>query len=344
MRAVVFAGNGVVRVGTVPDPVPRQPTDAVVRVRRASICGTDLHAIAHPEHLPVGFVLGHEFVGEIVQVGPGVRGLSVGDLVVGADFTACGRCWWCRRGCHWECPERRFFGTGSAYGPPLPGAQAELVLVPYADVVLHPVPAGVSLDAAIFLGDALATGYAAVQRAELRTGDAVAVVGGGPVGQLTSLAAQACGAGPVIVVEPVESRRRLAAANGALATDLDTARAMVNDVTGGRGADAVIDAVGGPAGLSTALGLVRARGNVVSAGVHRDREWPLPVGRAFAAELTLRFVIGDLMRDRDALCALLFSGLVDPTVVASEIVQLDAVPEAYARMADRRTLKPLVVI
>lgn len=342
MKAVVFAGAGRVRVENVADPALEAPTDAIVRVQRAAICGTDLHSIARPEHLPEGFVLGHEFVGHIVELGAGVRGHRVGDRVAGADYTACGSCWWCRRGDHWECDERRFFGTGSAFGAPLAGAQAELVRVPYADTVLRYVPDEMSADAAVLLGDGLATAHAAVQRGTPRPGDTVAVVGGGPVGQLVSLAAQACGAGVVIVVEPVASRRDLAAAEGALGVAPDDARAMVDRVTEGRGADLVIDAVGAPTGLGIAYGLTRRRGTVVSVGVPADASWPLPVEGAFAGELSLRFVIGNLMRDGDELVRLVGSGAIDPTVVASEIIHISDAPQAYQRMTDRRTLKALM--
>lgn len=344
MRAVVFAGEGRVRVASVPDPAVEAPTDVLVRVRRAAVCGTDLHVVAHPTGLPEGFVLGHEFVGEVVDLGAGVQACRRGDLVVGADFTSCGRCWWCRRGDHWECADRAFFGTGTAFGPALPGAQAELVRVPHADTVLQQVPAGVPVDAAVFLGDTLATGYAAVQRAALHPGDTIAVIGGGPVGQLTSLAAQACGAGIVVLVEPVAARRELAAAHGALVSDPDGARVLVDGLTDGRGADAVVDAIGGARGLDTAFALVRRRGRVVSVGVHADAVWDLPVARAFADELTLAFAIGDLARDAGPLLALVRSGAVDPATVVTETVPLDGVPEAYARMAERRTLKSLISV
>ncbi|TCK21431.1 alcohol dehydrogenase catalytic domain-containing protein [Pseudonocardia endophytica] len=344
MRAVEHAGDGAVRVVSVADPEIIDPTDALVRVRRAAVCGTDLHLLAHPEDVPRGTVLGHEFVGEIVQVGSAVSGHAGGDLVVGADFTACGSCWWCRRGDHWECADRQFFGTGTSFGPALQGAQAELVRVPFADTVLRAVPDGVSLDAAVFLGDTLATGYAAVQRAELRPGDTVVVIGGGPVGQLTSLAAQACSAGVVVLVEPVTARRELAATEGAVVAGPDDARRVVDDLTDGRGADAVVDAIGGPRGLETAFSLIRRRGSVVSVGVHTDASWPLPVDRAFADELTVRFAIGDLMRDAEQLTALVRSGAIDPTVVASETVALDQAPDAYRRMSERHTLKSLLTL
>ncbi len=170
------------------------------------------------------------------------------------------------------------------------------------------------------------------------------MIGGGPVGQLTSLAAQAMGAGVIVVVEPVDARRALAAEQGAVAATPDTARAEVDAVTDGRGADAVVDAVGAALGLDLAFALVRRRGTVVSVGVHPDAAWPLPVARAFSDELTLRFVIGDLMRDGDALVALLLSGALDPRVVASATVGLDGVPQAYQDMATRRSLKTLIAL
>jgi threonine dehydrogenase-like Zn-dependent dehydrogenase len=344
VRAVVFDGRGGVRVDTLPDPRIEAPTDALVRVRRAAVCGTDLHLLAHPQGLPEGFVLGHEFAGDVVAVGAEVRSHAVGARVAGADYTACGACWWCRRGDHWECPERQFFGTGAAFGPPLAGSQAELVRVPFADTVLRPVPEDLSLDAAVLLGDTLATGFAAVSRAGLRPGDTVVVVGGGPVGQLTSLAAQACGAGSVVLVEPVASRRQAAAGEGALVAAPDRARELVDRVTDGRGADAVVDAVGGRVGLDTAIDLVRRRGTVVSVGVHPEGGWQMPTDRAFGDELTLRFAIGNLMRDGDSLLALLRSGALDPAVVVDERVPLTEAPEAYQRMRERLTLKALVAL
>lgn len=337
----MVTGPGQVSVASVADPRIQDPGDAIVRVRRAAICGTDLHVVSHATER---FIPGHEFAGEVTETGGTVTAVSAGDLVVGGDYTACGVCWWCLREDHWQCPERRFFGTGAAFGPALDGVQAELVRVPHADMVLRRIPAGVSLDAAVFLGDTLATGYAAVQRAGYRPGDTLVVIGGGPVGQLTSLVAQACAAGIVVLVEPVAARRDFAAANGALAAEPDSARALVDEVTEGRGADAVVDAVGGALGLDTALYLVRRAGTVVSVGVHSEQVWSLPAERAFTDELTIRFAIGDFMRDAQPLSALLRAGVVDPTVVASERVSLDDVPGAYRRMAQRSTLKALVLV
>lgn len=344
MKAVIFAGPNTVEVATVPDPVLAEPTDALVRVSLAGICGTDLHTIAHPRGLEPGAILGHEFVGTVLAVGAAVHTFRPGDRVSAADFTACGRCWWCRAGDHWECAERQFFGTGNAFGPALAGAQAQIVRVPHADIVLHPVPEAVSDESALFFGDVLATGYAAVQRCEIVPGATVAIVGGGPVGQMASLAAQACGAGPVVLVEPVEERRMIAQAHGALIAKPETARHLIDTLTAGRGADAVIEAVGGPRGLDTAMGLVRRRGTVVSVGVHQDPTWPLPVAQAFTDELTVRFVIGNAIRDRDRLSGLVACGAIDPTIVIDHRVSIDDAPSAYEAMAQRRTLKAIIKV
>ncbi|NMO90970.1 alcohol dehydrogenase catalytic domain-containing protein [Actinomycetospora sp. TBRC 11914] len=341
MRAVVHAGNGRVRVDEVADPRLCAPTDAIVRVRRAAVCGTDLHVLAHHEALPRGFVLGHEFAGEVVERGDAVHGHELGDVVLAADYTACGRCWWCRRGDHWQCAERRFFGTGSLFGAPLAGAQAELVRVPFADTTLVGLPDGVDLDAAVLLGDTVATGYAAVRRAGLEPGETVAVLGGGPVGQVTSLVAQACGAGVVVVVEPVAGRREVAAREGALPAAPEDARGVVDGVTDGRGADVVVDAVGGDRGLALALDLVRRRGRVAAVGVPEDTV-ELPAARAFTEELGVSFAVGDVMRDAEPLLALVRAGTLDPAAVVSDRISLDEVPEAYRSMSERLTLKPLI--
>lgn len=342
MRAVTLAGVSTVEVREVPDPKILAPTDALVRVHRAAICGTDLHTIDHPDGVQRGSILGHEYAGEILEIGSAVQRFGRDDRVSGADFTACGHCWWCRGGNHWECAERQFFGTGEAFGPALAGAQAEIVRVPHADTVLTPIAAGVSYDMSLFQGDVLATAYASVQRAGFAPGATVAVVGGGPVGQLISLVAQACSAGPVVVVEPVAERRRFAGEQGALVADPDGARALVDSLTDGRGADAVIEAVGGPRGLETAFSLVRRRGTIVSVGVHQQPTWALPVAKSFADELTLTFAIGDGIRDQNPLSALVGARVVDPTVIIDNRVGLADAGKGYEAMAARRTLKTVI--
>jgi threonine dehydrogenase-like Zn-dependent dehydrogenase len=342
MKAAVYAGPERVTVEDVPEPRLEEPADALVRVTVSAICGTDLHMIGGHAEIEPGTVLGHEFVGEVLSVGSAVRGIRTGQLVLGSDFTACGDCWWCRRGDHWECAERQFFGTGSAFGKALAGAQAEIVRVPNASVVLCPLPPGCAPDRALFVGDTLATGYAAVERGGVSAGDTVVILGGGAVGQMASLACQAVGAAVVIVVDLVADRRALAAAQGALSAAPDDVESLVRRVTAGRGADVAVDAVGGARVLDAALTLVRPRGTVVSVGAHFDASFALPVRRAFAEELTVSFAIGDAMRLRDRLLPLVATGVIDPTVVVTERVGLSDVPAAYERFARHEAVKILI--
>ncbi|SIR76501.1 Threonine dehydrogenase [Williamsia sterculiae] len=339
----MYSDPGAVSVTAVTDAAVVDPTDAVVEVARAGICGTDLHLVADGHGLLPGNVMGHEFVGVVVDVGSAVRDVHRGDRIAGTDFTACGSCWWCRGGNQWECEQRAFFGSGTTFGARLDGAQAEYVRVPFADVALQRLPEELDWESALFLGDILATGYGAVRRAHFRPGATVAVVGGGPVGQMTSQAAQACSAGPVVVVEPVSERRELAADCGAVTATPETAVEVLAELTDGRGADVVIEAVGGSRGLETAMSLVRRRGTVVSVGVHSDPAWSLPVARAFADEVTLSFAIGNAIRDRDEIVSLLAAGVIDPTVVIDNRVGIEEAPEGYSAMAARRSVKTVVV-
>ncbi|MCC6194325.1 MAG: alcohol dehydrogenase catalytic domain-containing protein [Burkholderiales bacterium] len=340
MRAVVYTGPKAVRVAEVPDPLIEVPTDALVRVSLSAICGTDLHVISGRfPGMQAGATVGHEFVGDVVEVGSAVQRFKRGDHVMGSDFTACGRCRWCDRGDHWECAQRGVFGTGSIFGPALGGAQAELMRVPLADVTLAPVPAGCGDPAALLIGDNLAAAWVAIERSLLTPGESVAVIGGGSVGQLTALSAQTAGAGIVVLVEPNQERRRLAQAHGSLAATLEEAPALIKRLTDGDGADVVVDCVGGRGPLETAFALVRRRGRVVSTGVHADPTWSFPVARGFNDELSLSFALGDSIRLRTRLAALISGKAMDPTIVISKVVPLDAVPQAYQEFAAQQVLK-----
>jgi alcohol dehydrogenase len=340
VRAVVYESPGQVAVADVDEPRLLDGTDAIVGVTVAGICGTDLHTSSgHVDGVDPGTVLGHEFTGTIVECGRSVLTLQPGDQVMSSDFTACGHCWWCRRGEHWHCPQRQFFGTGRAYGPELAGAQAEYVRVPYADVTLARRPAELDAGAALLIGDNLATGWMAAQRAPVRPGDVVAVVGGGPVGQLAALAAQNHGAAVVAVSDPVAARRETAAAQGGVPCEPAGARALLDAVTDGRGADVVVEAVGSSRGLDAALDLVRDAGVVVSVSAHTEPDWTFPLARSFAGQRTVRFVIGDSIALRDTLTAVVTAGLVDPGFVLTGRDLLDEAPRRYRDMRDLSELK-----
>jgi threonine dehydrogenase-like Zn-dependent dehydrogenase len=343
MRAVVWEGPDQVSVHTVPDPVPLADTDVIIQVRTSAVCGTDLHVSSgHTPGVRPGTILGHEYTGTVVAAGSAVRRFPVGAEVMGADYTACGLCWWCDRREHWHCPHRQFFGTGTIFSPELDGAQAEYLRVPFADTVLAALPPAVDPAAAILLGDNLATGWIACERAGLEAGQVVAIIGGGPVGQLTSICAQTLGAAAVVVADPVDDRLDLAEDQGGIGAHPDDLRAVLDELTDGRGADVVVEAVGHPIGLEASLRAVRRQGIVVSVGAHTDPTWPLPVAAAFADEITLRFAIGDSMRARRTLIPLLAAGVIDPTFVISGTLPLAQAPAGYARLRDRSAMKLLL--
>ena len=206
MKAVTFQGPGRILVESVGDPSILEPGDAIVRVTMSAICGSDLHLYrGRMTGVEPGIVIGHEYVGVVEQVGRQVRDLRPGDRVVGSFHTACGYCWFCRRGLFSQCQQGALFGFGRRFGD-LPGTQADYARVPHADFTLHKVPADIGDERAVFIGDVLATAYFAVHRAEVRVGDAVGVVGCGPVGLLAVMCAQASGASRVIAVDVLDSR------------------------------------------------------------------------------------------------------------------------------------------
>jgi alcohol dehydrogenase len=344
MRAIVYAGPNKVELRDVQEPVLQAPTDAIVRVTMAGICGTDLHVIAGDfAGFKAGSIMGHEFVGDVIEIGAAVQYIKRGDHVMASDFVACGHCRSCTRGDHWECADRAFFGTGTSFGPALSGGQADLVRVPLADTTLCRVPAGCSDEAAILIGDNLATGWAAVERAGVEPGDFVAVIGGGAVGQLAGICAQAVGAAAVIVVEPNERRRQFAQRHGSLAAAPEEAGALLRQITDGQGADVVIEAVGASAPLRSAFQLVRKRGNIVSVGAHVDQAWPLDLARSFTDELTLTFAIGDSIRLRQRLLPLVRCGILEPAAVIDARIPFTAVPETYHNLKAQRIMKAIIL-
>src|SRR6476619_6027714 len=202
MRAVTFQAPGEIQLDEVAEPELLAPDDAIVRVEASGICGSDLHIYHGRVQIEPGFVIGHEFVGEVVAAGDDVTRVAVGDRVLGTYGTACGECFFCRREEFHKCDEARVYGHGATLGS-LQGAQAEQVLVPHANLTLRRVPEGLSDDVALFAGDVMGTGYHAVVEAGVRPGDVVAVLGLGAVGRCASQVAKASGAARVIAVDTV---------------------------------------------------------------------------------------------------------------------------------------------
>ncbi|MEV4870151.1 alcohol dehydrogenase family protein [Streptomyces syringium] len=347
MRALQWHGAYQVKLtDEVATPRVEDPGDAIVRVVRSAICGTDLHPYrGEIASFTPGTVTGHEFTGLIETVGPGVRGFAPGDRVVASDIIACGHCGPCRRGWHYQCDRVGLFGYDTVVGTTaFAGGHAEYVRVPFADVVLFPVPEAVDDEQALLIGDVLATGYAGAVGGEVRPGDTVAVVGCGPVGLLAMQSAWVLGAAAVLAVDPLESRRALAARHGAqpvpTGTDLP---ARVRELTGGRGADVVLEAVGTDAALLSALEIVRPRGVVCAVGSHASEAMPMPTRLAFAKEITLRFAVGDPISAREPLMNLVRGGRIDPTFVISHRLPLSEAAEGF-RLFDAGEASKVVLI
>ena len=339
MRAVTFQAPGEVRVEERPEPEPAAADDAVVRVEATGVCGSDLHIYHGRVRIEPGFTVGHEFVGTVVAAGDGVSEVSDGDRVLGCYCSACGKCFFCRSGDYHQCDEGRVFGHGKALGS-LQGAQADQVLVPHANLTLRRVPEGMSSDVALFAGDVMGTGYHAIAQAELEPGDAVAVLGLGPVGLCAVQVARAAGAARVLAVDAVEDRLRVAAELGADAVHLseEDPRGAVKAATDGRGVDVAVDAVGHPDALDMAIRMCRKAGTVSAIGVYAERV-SVHMGIAWIKALTVHTGQANVIGHVDRVLALMAAGVLDPTPLVTHHMALADAAEAYAVYDRREALK-----
>ena len=339
MRAVTFQGPGEVRVDEVPDPELTAPDEAIVRVEASGVCGSDLHIYHGRVAIEDGFILGHEYVGTVTAVGDAVAKVREGDRVLGCYCSACGECFFCRRGDFHKCDHGRVFGHGKTLGS-LQGAQAELLLVPNADLTLRKVPSGMTDDVALFAGDVMGTGYHAVVECEVGKGDVVAVLGMGPVGLCAVQAALAAGAAGVVAVDTVGERLELARTLGAEPVHLteEDPRAAVKALTDGRGSDATIDAVGHPDALELACRLTRKAGTVSATGVYAERI-DVHMGIVWIKALTLKTGHANVIKHVDPVLEMLASGDLDPSPLVTHHMGLDDAAEAYEVYDRREALK-----
>jgi 2-desacetyl-2-hydroxyethyl bacteriochlorophyllide A dehydrogenase len=339
MQAVTFQAPGEVRLDERPEPEPSAGDDAVVRVEATGICGSDLHIYHGRVQIEPGFTIGHEFVGTVEGAGEGVTEVSVDDRVLGCFCTACGNCFFCRRGDYHACREARVFGHGATLGS-LQGAQAEQVLVPHANLTLRRVPEGMSDEVALFAGDVMGTGFHAVSESSVRPGDVVAVLGLGPVGLCAVQAARAAGAGRVIAIDSVEDRLRMADAFGAEAVHLTDGdpRGAAKSLTGGRGVDVAVDAVGHPDALELACRLARNAGTVFAIGVYAERV-QVHMGIVWLKALTLKSGRANVVGHVDRVLAMMAQGLLDPSPLVTHHMRLADAPEAYAVYDRHEALK-----
>ncbi|MGW8565004.1 zinc-dependent alcohol dehydrogenase [Isoptericola sp. NPDC055881] len=377
MRALTWQGKERVSVEDVPDPHVQEPTDAVIRVTSTAICGSDLHLYGVlGMFLDAGDVLGHEAMGVVEEVGDDVGNLAVGDRVVVPFGIACGHCWMCTRGLQSQCETTQvhsqdkgaaLFGYTRLYGQ-VPGGQAQYLRVPQAQYGPVVVPADDTPDERwLYLSDVLPTAWQAVEYADVPDGGSVVVLGLGPIGQMAARIARHRGAGTVIGLDPVPERRLMAQRHDIIAFDptASDTRDAVRELTDGRGADAVIDAVGMEAhgsplahttqklvgllpdavaapltekggadrlaALLAAFALVRRGGTVSLSGVYGGAKDPLPMMQLFDKQLTLRMGQANVRRWTDDLLPLAQDprdplGVLD---LRTHRMSLEDAPEAY---------------
>ena len=346
MKAVVFEGVQQLTVGDVPDPAIEDPKDAVVRVSSAAICGSDLHFYTGKAPLAPGDVIGHEGMGIVEAVGPEVRKFKPGDRVVMAFDIACGDCWFCARGQTSLCKNYRMLG-GGPFGGSLAGTQAEAVRVPIADVNLLAVPEGMSDEKALFVGDILTTAYYGTAIAGIQPDDTVAVIGAGPVGFLAVQAAQVHGADRVLALDMEPDRLALVEKFGATGINVKerNPQGAVDDLTGGRGADVVIECVGNEAAYETATRVVRSGGTVAVCGVYVSEQPQIPLGVYWTRMLRIVFSgICPVHAWWERAMQSVQAGEIDPLPIISHTLSLDEAPLGYelfeARKATKVVLRP----
>ncbi|HXZ99730.1 MAG TPA: alcohol dehydrogenase catalytic domain-containing protein [Candidatus Binatia bacterium] len=346
MRALVYAGEGRVRLSDVPEPELAEPGDALLRVTTTAICGSDLHLLhGRIPGIRPGSVLGHEFAGVVEAVGASVSRFHAGDRALASFTVPCGACWYCGRGLFSRCADQRVFGYGAAHGD-LGGGQAELVRVPNADLVLHAIEPGLSDERALFAGDIFSAGLDAAAEARIEAGDTVLVVGCGPVGLMAAMASATFGPARLLAADAVSSRLEAAGRLGAEPLPADQGlAARVRERTGGRGADAVLECVGNAQALEAALASVRRGGRVSVIGVHTEPEWTLGLGRLFAKAVHLEFCgVANVLGRWDQALDLIRRGLAEPAAIISHRLPLEEAVAGYHLFESRQALKVVLTV
>jgi threonine dehydrogenase-like Zn-dependent dehydrogenase len=378
MKAVCWWGKGAVRVVDVPDPKILNPHDAIVKVSLTAICGSDLHL--YDGYVPTmmrGDILGHEFMGEVVEVGAEVKNLRVGARVIVPFPIACGKCWFCHHdlwaACDntnpnaWMIEQLTGFSTAGIYGYShlyggYAGGQAQYVRVPFADVNPLVVPNDLPDEKLLFLTDILPTGYMAAENCDIKPGDVVAVWGCGPVGLFAIASAWLLGAGRVIAIDRFRERLRLAQtikSTEILDYSDEDVFDQLKDITGGRGPDACIDAVGMEAHgtfvdamldrvkqamklqfdrahvLRQVLHACRKGGVVSIPGVYAGFIDKFPFGTAFGKGLTLKMGQTHVQKYTRMLLDRIQAGEIDPSFLITHRVTLDDAPEMYRTFRDK---------
>ena len=319
-----------------------EPTDALVRVTTTAICGSDLHVVhGRIPGMSPGGILGHEFVGVVEAVGPEVCRFVEGDRVLASFTIPCGACWFCDRLFFSRCPDQRVFGYGFFFGD-LNGAQAEYVRVPNADLVLHSLDASLSDETVLFAGDIFTTGYDCAMEARIEPGDVVAVQGCGPVGLMAIQASQQFTPSTIYAVDTVSQRLEMAQSLGAIPVDANAVHvpSHIQDRTGGRGADAVLECVGAIPALLDSIDIARAGGRISVMGVHSDPEIEFPLNTTFLKAINLKFCgTANIVGRWDDALALFANGTAHPASIISHRLPLEDAVRGYELFQRREALK-----
>jgi threonine dehydrogenase-like Zn-dependent dehydrogenase len=343
MKATYMYGAGDVRVIDVPDPVIQQPTDALVRVVNACICGSDLHPYHNLPETSEGTSMGHEFIGVVEDIGGEVSTVRKGDFVIAPFAWSDGTCDFCREGLQTSCRHGGFWNS-----PGVGGGQAEAVRVPLADGTLVKVPVGEDsalLPSLLTLSDVYGTGYHAAARGRVNARTSVTVIGDGAVGLLAVLSAKQLGAERIILMGRHKVRTDLGVEFGA--TDVVAERgeegiAKVRDLTGGDGTHVVLEAVGHMPAYEQAIGVVRGGGVISRVGVPQYDDAPVGFPSLFGPNITLTGGPAPARAYIEPLLPGVLEGKVDPGKVFDSVVDLDGVADGYRAMDDREALKVLV--
>lgn len=345
MKAVVLKQIDEVVVQEVSDPVLQDPDDAIVRVTTAGICGSDLHIVqGRDPGIRMGTIMGHEFVGVVEQTGSGVQNFKAGDRVLSPFTINCGKCFYCKRNLPARCVRSFCFGFVSEDGSGLEGSQAEFVRVPLASSTLLAIPerrkdgVTVSDEDVLFLGDIFSTAYSTAEGGLIRKGDTVVVIGCGPVGLLGILAARLFEPANIVAVDSIDYRTAKAREFGALTVNPEPEKVlkMVRELTEGRGADAVLEAVGHPSALDLAIHVVRPGGVVSIAGYHTESEYSFPIQKAYTKNLTLRIGRCNARKYMQQLLPLVLENRVPLTSIITHELRLSEAVRAYKLFAEKQ--------
>ena len=344
MKALTFQAEGDVKVMDVPKPSIKGSGEALVKVTLGAVCGSDLHILHGHTPMNQGAVLGHEFVGVVEEVGAEVKRFEPGDRVVSSFFTSCGHCALCRKGWFNQCVDKGTFGHGEYFGG-LGGGQAEYVVVPNADNTMEKIPAGMDDEQAIFVGDILSTGFFGAERAEIKPGDVVAVVGAGPVGLMATMCAQLFGPARTFVIDMVDSRLEVAQELGGISINAKEVHPVeaIERATDRIGADSSIECVGLMSAVDTAIHVVRGGGTISMVGVPSATVAEFPIMRSWLKSLTFRAGWCNVQMYMRPLLDLIAAGRLHPEKIISHRMRLADAEEAY-RIFDAREATKIVLL